>query len=197
MGEYQIGPVGTGIVAGTLGADTLTGTGTEFETQFIAGDTVGVILADGSHVRYTVDSVDSDTQITLTGNLAQSFTGRDYYGLRAAKAFISVVGQAVAPKSTPQRGAERAQTGTGVSVWRGYARTTWRWAGVTVTQATALRAYVLSGAESGRGYIQTRDADDAWAFYAAIVDFPDTAQLSRWSGVYQEYVLTFILLEAV
>lgn len=66
---------GGGTVATISGSPTVTGTGTAFMSVFAAGDQIRV----GSSTTYTVQSVDSDTQITLTGNASANVSGGSYY----------------------------------------------------------------------------------------------------------------------
>ena len=62
MSQYN-----TGTVAVTNGSATVTGTGTLFSANVTAGDFFTVV---SDNAFYTVGSVDSDTQLTLTANYA-------------------------------------------------------------------------------------------------------------------------------
>jgi hypothetical protein len=76
----------TGTVALTNGSATVTGTSTTFTGNVAAGDQIGVgALLDSStafpSTWYTISSVDSDTQLTLTSTYAEATTsGASYIG---------------------------------------------------------------------------------------------------------------------
>ena len=66
------------IAAGTL--DTVTGSGTSWDSNLKAGDYIK-IGADGIHTGstwYEIETVDSDTQLTLTGNAVEAAPGSSY-----------------------------------------------------------------------------------------------------------------------
>jgi hypothetical protein len=56
-----------GTITGTAGSPTITGVGTSFTTQFAVGDIIHRQLA------YTVQSIESDTALTLTSNVVTAF----------------------------------------------------------------------------------------------------------------------------
>ena len=64
----------TGTVATTATSPTITGTGTTFTADYVAGDEIVITAGD----TLTVQSVDSDTQITATGNAANTVTGKTH-----------------------------------------------------------------------------------------------------------------------
>ena len=64
---------GTGTVSGTAGTAEVTGTGTEFETEFRAGDR---LVTDTGE--YTVTEIVSDTELNLSCNIESDFTGESY-----------------------------------------------------------------------------------------------------------------------
>ncbi len=64
---------GPGAVSGTAGTAEVTGTGTEFETEFRAGDRI--ITSDSE---YTVTEIVSDTVLNLSCNIDITFTGESY-----------------------------------------------------------------------------------------------------------------------
>ena len=64
---------GTGTVSGTAGTAEVTGTGTEFETEFRTGDR---IVTDTGE--YTVSEIVSDTSLNLSCNIDITFTGESY-----------------------------------------------------------------------------------------------------------------------
>jgi len=64
---------GTGIVSGTVGTAEVTGTGTEFETEFRAGDR---LVTDTGE--YTVTEIVSDTSLNLSCNIDITFTSESY-----------------------------------------------------------------------------------------------------------------------
>lgn len=101
------------------------------------------------------------------------------------------------PASSPKPGAEVAQTSDAGAVWRGYPRTTWLFAGVTVEDyGDALTALGFTAGDAALGVaIYTRDEFDSWEYYEAMLRLPDPATLERWSGVYKALPLEFILLE--
>jgi len=64
---------GTGNVSGTAGTAEVTGTGTEFETEFRTGDR---LVTDSGE--YTVSEIVSDTEMNLSGNIDSEFTDESY-----------------------------------------------------------------------------------------------------------------------
>jgi len=70
MAQYS-----TGTVATTAASAIVTGTGTSWNTEAAVGD---IFIASGDVVVYFVQSVDSDTQITLTGNHDTTQSGVTY-----------------------------------------------------------------------------------------------------------------------
>ena len=64
---------GTGTVSCAAGSPAVTGTGTEFETEFRAGDR---IVTDNGE--YTVSEIVSDTELNLSCNIESTFTGESY-----------------------------------------------------------------------------------------------------------------------
>ncbi len=197
MADYRVGPNGDGVVSGASGAAAVAGVGSAFLTQFQAGDNLVFIVSDSVQHLYTVLSVTTDTALILTANMTQAYTSLAYYGLRDADELVTFHDEGILPMSVPAVGAERVQVGSGGQFWRGYARATWQWAGMTVAQLQAAKDYILAGAESGSCYVRTRDQADVWSVYQAILSFPDSSQLERWGGVYQGVTLDFILIEAV
>lgn len=67
----------TGTVSGTAGFKTLTGAGTSWLDNVFDGSTVVIGVNE-----YNIESVDSDTQITLTQNLSSSVAGSTPYLIR-------------------------------------------------------------------------------------------------------------------
>ncbi len=197
MSDYRIGPLGIGTAEGTIATAIVTGVASEFLSQFQAGDAFVFINADDTHDLYTVLSVASDVSLTLTANMTKTYTALDYYGLRDADALVVFAGSETLPTSVPALGAERVAVGSGGKTWRGYPRATWQWAGMTVAQLQFMKDYILGGRESGDCYVRTRDQADVWKVREAVVVFPDTAQLTRWDGMYQAVALELVLLETV
>jgi len=64
---------GTGTVSGTAGTAEVTGSGTEFETEFRIGDR---IVTDTGE--YTVTEIISDTSLNLSGNIDSTFTDESF-----------------------------------------------------------------------------------------------------------------------
>ena len=64
---------GTGTISGTAGTAEVTGTATEFETEFRTGDR---IVTDTGE--YTVTEIVSDTVLNLSCNIESDFTGENY-----------------------------------------------------------------------------------------------------------------------
>lgn len=71
----------TGTIAVTNGSPTVTGTGTAWEDKLAAGDKIRLA---SSRVWYTVLSVDSDTQITLSANFAEATASGESYVFRGS-----------------------------------------------------------------------------------------------------------------
>ncbi len=191
--QYKVGPVDDGTISGTTGTDDITGSGSDFSEQAAAGDTLVIINDVGVHVPYTIKTVTDDTHIILTGNLSDTYTTCAYYTLRAANALTT---PGYYPKSNYSLG-DPVRTGSGALLYRGYARSAWEYARMSITELKNLRTYLLSGAQSGQCYVLTRDMDDTWDTYRAIVDFPDPQGLSRWAEGYNQVALLFHLVVAV
>ena len=102
----------------------------------------------------------------------------------------------VEPASAPKPGAELVDRSDTGQSWRGYARTTWLFAGIAVADyADALTALgFTAGQASGEVVIYTRDEYDTWGYFEAMLRLPDPAGLERWSGVYKNVALEFVLL---
>ena len=66
---------GTGTVTVTSGSPTLTGSGTTFSTKFIAGDKI--LIGSTSEV-YIIQTVNSNTSLTLTTNVTTASAGSAY-----------------------------------------------------------------------------------------------------------------------
>lgn len=101
----------------------------------------------------------------------------------------------VDPKATYNPGGQRLTTLAGTTVDVGYPRVTWTFASITVAQWSSLLALV--GTYSGEVYIETRDDEDSWAEWRAVVRLPESGTLQRWGGRYQNVVLEFLLVEDV
>lgn len=186
---YAVGPVGTGTVSGTVGTNAVTGAGTAFLSQYRAGDVLHILGTGGAY--YTVASVTDNTHLTVIGLLGATYSGAAHHGLREAKDLVEIQ---LPPRSVPTKG-ERVRTGSGVSIFRGYPTTEWTWEGVSVADFTALRTYIAGGALSAQCYLQTRDLDDVWAIWRAIVDIADAPDLRRSSSHYLPMTLKFTLIE--
>lgn len=191
--QYRVGPIGDGTVSGTSGTDAVTGSGSHFTTQAAVGDTLVVIDDLGGHDSYIIESITDNTHLVTVTNLAETYTASSYYILRAANLFTT---PQYYPKSQYSLG-DQARLASGLLLYRGYARSTWEWARMSVAELKALRTFILNGAQSGQCYILTRDADDVWATYRAMVDFPDPQSLIRWAEGYHPVTLLFHLVEAV
>lgn len=103
----------------------------------------------------------------------------------------------VEPASTYKPGAELAERSDAGQVWRGYPRVTWQFAGIAVaTYATAIVTTlgIAAGAAAGAVVIYTRTEYDSWGYYEAMLRLPDPTTLERWSGVYKNIALEFVLL---
>lgn len=73
-------PVLAGTITATASSPTVTGSGTNFTADFVAGDSIGTTAASsGSWSKLgTILSVDSATQVTLTANAASTATAKTY-----------------------------------------------------------------------------------------------------------------------
>lgn len=74
MSQYK-----TGTVSVTSGSSVVTGSGTAWQTAGI--DSSNIFTKEGDNVAYTIASVDSDTQITLTANYSGSTSSGSAYGV--------------------------------------------------------------------------------------------------------------------
>ena len=196
MSTYALGPLGVGTVSGLSGASAVTGTDSDFTTQFQSGDQIGIVGAGGVQGLYTVATVTDATHLTIVETLSETYAAATYYGLRSADQFVQVLGIGMWPASVPVVG-DPVRAGDGHLVFRGYPKTTWTWGGMTVAEWAALRAYVLDGAYSGPCYVRTRDADDGWAVWVGVVDFPQADALRRASTMYLDVALSFLLVSEV
>jgi hypothetical protein len=191
--QYKVGPIGDGAVSGTSGTDAVTGSGSHFTRQAAAGDTIVIIDDLGGHDSYVIKTITDNTHLETVTNLSETYTASSYYILRAANLFTT---PQYYPKSQYSLG-DQVRLASGLILYRGYARSTWEWARMSVAELKALRTFVLNGSQSGQCYILTRDADDTWDTYRAIVDFPDPQGLTRWAEGYSPVTLTFYLVVAV
>ena len=64
----------TGTITGVAQSYTVTGTGTQFETQLSRGDRIRI-----GELTYQVSKINSNTELTLTTTIAINFTDSDYY----------------------------------------------------------------------------------------------------------------------
>ena len=195
--NYRVGPEGQGTVSGTISTATITGSGSAFDEQFQAGDAIILIDSGGNHDEYEVDAVAGPTSLTITGTLSETYTGVSYYGLRAANEFVVHNHLKIYPRSVFAPGAESVITGTGTQSWRGFPRSTWTWAGMSIAEWSALKALLTPGSYSDLCYVETRDDDDVWAVYHAAVRLPDPGNLRRWGEKYLGVDIEFILFDAV
>ncbi|MBN1261093.1 MAG: hypothetical protein JXB35_10470 [Anaerolineae bacterium] len=99
----------------------------------------------------------------------------------------------VDPRSTYSPGAESKHTLDGTLAYVGYPRSTWQFASLTIAQWSALKT--LASGYSGTVYVETRDDDDTWNSWLAILRLPDPASLNRWGGKYLDVSLELILIE--
>ncbi len=77
---YSAPPQGAGTVSVTNGSATVTGTGTTF-TRFRAGELITINNGGTTWVTYTIQSIASDTSLTLSANYAGTTNAtRGYYG---------------------------------------------------------------------------------------------------------------------
>lgn len=76
----------TGTVSGTSGTNTLTGSGTGWLTGILPGDEISGITGDGN--TYKVQSVQSDTSLTLYNFLSTSPSGASYTAARQFQAIV-------------------------------------------------------------------------------------------------------------
>jgi hypothetical protein len=74
-----------------LGSKTVTGTSTSFLTEFSSGDFIRIKIDDYSLSTHEIDSVDSDTQLTLTTDFPVTVTSQPAY-----KANLTVTGTSTA-----------------------------------------------------------------------------------------------------
>lgn len=74
----------TGTVSVTNGSAVVTGSGTTWSTNLKAGDRIalGASETDPEATWYTIDTVDSDTQVTLTANYAEATSSGEAYTAR-------------------------------------------------------------------------------------------------------------------
>lgn len=73
---------GSGTITISSGSATVSGSGTQFTSEFEAGEGIWPAEDDSGNPASTlvIESVDSDTQLTLKGNAGYNATGKDYYG---------------------------------------------------------------------------------------------------------------------
>jgi len=192
MAEFRIGPVGIGTVT-VNGTVNVAGSGTDF-TDYQAGDAIIVILAAGTHVERTIDTITDADTLTVTSTFSASESGRSFYILRKATDLFSAH-----VKSIPYAG-QRRLTLAGTERVRGYARSTWLIDLLTVAEWTAARDFIL-GADTiaGSCYCETRDNDDNWYVYETILNWPSSQNLERRAsgGNYLDVRLPLILVEEI
>lgn len=101
------------------------------------------------------------------------------------------------PHSRYAPAGELATAHSGELVEIGYPRSVWVVDGISVADYAALRTGLSITGYSGEVYVETRDEDDAFAVYRALMRFPNPEGLERWSGYYQDVELEFVLLEVI
>jgi len=190
---YRLGPAGVGTVQITNGSAAVAGSGTDF-TDYAVGDALVVILASGTHVERAIATITDATNLTVSSNFSDSESGRSFYILRQATTLFGYL-----PRSVPYAGGRR-RTLAGTDRLRGFAGTAWILAALSVAQWTAARDFAL-GADTlfGECYVETRDADDTWAVWRAILNWPSAADYPReaTTGYYLGVELPFILVSEV
>ncbi len=110
---------------------------------------------------------------------------------------VSVFG--VDPRATYTYGGEQVNTNAGTQVNVGYPRATWKFAQLTIAQYTALRTLLgfTGTTTSGTGYVETRNNEDSYAVYTAVIRLSELGKLERWGGRYLDFVLEFTLTGVV
>ncbi len=78
--------LGAGTIAATNGSPTITGTGTSFSSFFTAGQFIAFYDGDDVNKQYTILTVDSDTQLTLTANVSGTNTTGELFAKAVAVA---------------------------------------------------------------------------------------------------------------
>lgn len=113
-------------------------------------------------------------------------------GLQAASAVFGYD-----PKTTYSPGGDLVATNAGTLQTVGFPRSVWSFASLSVSTYASIKSTYLSGAYSGEVYIETRDEDDVYKQWHALLRLPNPVNLSRWGGRYQDIALEFVLLEDV
>lgn len=200
MSEYRVGPVGVGTVT-INGTINVVGAATDF-TDYAVGDALLVVLVSGAYVEKVISKITDGTHLEVSVAFSQSESGRSFYILRAATELFGGTCSVhnFAPRSQPTEGARRV-TLAGTERAVGYARARWFIAAVDVTAWKAARLFLWGSytAISGECLVETRDNNDVWDVYRALLNWPDTADMPRVAsgGYYQDLVLPFVLLEAL
>lgn len=79
----------------------------------------------------------------------------------------------------------------------GYPRSTWLFALIDVEDWATIKTTYLGGELSAEAYVETRDDEDTWAIWRALVTLPEPSTLTRWAGYYQNVAVELVLLEDV
>jgi len=185
---YSIGTytTGTGLMA-SQATTTLTGNGTTFTTEVVAGDEIVI----GTQMA-TVISVTDNTHLTIEAGITFSPTPNN-----TAYSIFHPTALPVQPRSQYAPGGERAIAGSGKLTYQGYARSLWNFDYLTVAQWGSLKDLVAEGGFSGTGYVITRTDEDVWALYRVISRFPEPEQLKRWGGGYETIEIELILVQVI
>ena len=191
MSNYQIYDGSTITESGTVdlnGTTTVTGSSTAFTTQFQVGD---VIEVNGE--ARVVGTVTNNTQLIVETAFLQSATGQAYTRYRMVAIETLAGGLMKTPTSDPQTYSKLDALLDGTVRGQGWMTTNWKWAWLTATERTALKA-LCTGASIST-FIKTRGEANTFAVYRAVMIWPDKPDIygQRW----QNFILAFRKLEAL
>lgn len=174
--DYRIGLAqtltGTGQVWASL--TVLTGTGTSFLTDFVAGDYV--IVAGQQRV---VDNVVSDTSLNVTVAFAtSSAAGQAIQRVRLTN--VETLG-VLAPRGDMESYSQAIPLQSGLLRGGGWRRASWKWGYLPIAQRDILRAYCPDASALVYIKTKTRAAADAYAVYQAtmIWQVPERVEATR------------------
>lgn len=175
----------TGVISTTSGSPTVTGTGTQFTTEFAPG----YLLKVGSVWR-VVSVVNSNTNITLTAN-ATTYAG-GYSGVNLRN--VEDLG-VLPPKPQFRIWSKSIPLGSGLVRGAGRPNTAWQWGYLELAQRQALRAYCSGKSANVFVRTQTLDNNDAYRYYSGVVSWPDDER--REASRRLEFTLQFNYLVEV
>jgi hypothetical protein len=161
------------------GTTSVVGSGTAFGSEFSVGDVIEV-----NNEARRIASISNDTSLTVGSAFTQSATGQVYTGYHIV-AVTSLAMDMLEPNSTPQTYSAARALLDGTVRGLGWSTTEWKWGFITAAQHAAFKA--LCPGKSVLTFIDTRDDNDEFLTYRAVMVLPDKSE------IYAHHWLNFTL----